>query len=55
MSVAAADACISALSVVVLRVALVWLVSLVVGLVEYRRTMRRAWPEVAPLDDDDDW
>ena len=28
---------------------------LLVGLTEYRRTMRRPWPKVPPLDDDDDW
>jgi hypothetical protein len=28
---------------------------LVVGVVEYRRTMRRPWPAVSPLDDEDDW
>jgi hypothetical protein len=25
------------------------------GIVEYRRVMRRPWPRVAPLPDDDDW
>ena len=28
---------------------------LVMGITEYRRVMRRPWPQVAPLDDDDDW
>ena len=28
---------------------------LVMGVTEYRRVMRRPWPQVAPLDDDDDW
>jgi hypothetical protein len=29
---------------------------LLVGVTEYRRAMRRAWPEVQPLEDDeDDW
>ena len=28
---------------------------LVMGITEYRRIMRRPWPQVAPLDDDDDW
>ena len=28
---------------------------LLVGLTEYRRTMREPWPRVPPLDDDDDW
>jgi hypothetical protein len=26
-----------------------------IALVHYRRTMRRAWPEVPPTADDDDW
>jgi hypothetical protein len=26
----------------------------IVGVVEYRRTMRRPWPRVPPIDDDDD-
>jgi hypothetical protein len=25
------------------------------GVLTYRETMRRPWPEVAPLDDGDDW
>jgi hypothetical protein len=46
----------SAVSVIVLRIAPLWLSGhLVVGLVEYRRTMRRPWPQVPPLADDDDW
>jgi len=28
---------------------------LIVGRVGYREVMRRPWPEVHPLDDDDDW
>jgi membrane associated rhomboid family serine protease len=28
---------------------------LLMGVTEYRRTMRRPWPKVPPLDDDDDW
>ena len=28
---------------------------LLVGVTEYRRIMRRQWPKVPPLDDDDDW
>jgi hypothetical protein len=28
---------------------------LVMGISEYRRIMGRPWPQVAPLDDDDDW
>jgi hypothetical protein len=29
---------------------------LLAGLIEYRRIMRRPWPQVPPLtDDDDDW
>jgi hypothetical protein len=28
---------------------------LAVGVVEYRRTMRRPWPKVPPVEDDDDW
>ena len=28
---------------------------LVTGLTEYRRVMRRPWPKVTPLNDDDDW
>jgi hypothetical protein len=28
---------------------------LVMGVAEYRRTMRRPWPKVPPIDDDDDW
>jgi hypothetical protein len=28
---------------------------LLVGLTEYRRTMREPWPKVSPLDHDDDW
>jgi len=27
----------------------------VIGIVAYRRSMRRPWPHVAPLNDDDDW
>jgi hypothetical protein len=27
---------------------------LIMGLTEYRRIMRRPWPKVSPLDDDDD-
>jgi hypothetical protein len=26
-----------------------------VGAIAYRRTMRRPWPAVSPLPDDDDW
>jgi ABC-type thiamin/hydroxymethylpyrimidine transport system permease subunit len=29
--------------------------SIAIALVAYRRTMRRPWPQVAPLADDDDW
>lgn len=28
---------------------------LVVGVIEYRRTMRRPWPSVPPLEDEDEW
>lgn len=28
---------------------------LIVGVVGYRDVMRRPWPKVPPLDDDDDW
>jgi hypothetical protein len=28
---------------------------LLIGVSEYRRIMRRPWPDVAPLDDEDDW
>jgi hypothetical protein len=28
---------------------------LLVGVTEYRRIMRRPWPKVPPLEDDDDW
>jgi hypothetical protein len=28
---------------------------LLIGVTEYRRVMRRPWPEVAPLEDDDEW
>jgi hypothetical protein len=28
---------------------------LLIGAAAYRETMRRPWPDVAPLDDDDDW
>ena len=28
---------------------------LLVGVTEYRRIMRRPWPKVAPLDDEDEW
>jgi len=28
---------------------------LVVGIAAYRRAMRRPWPEVAPLADEDEW
>jgi hypothetical protein len=28
---------------------------LLVGVIAYRRTMRRPWPKVPPLEDDDDW
>ncbi len=28
---------------------------LVIGITSYRSVMRRPWPKVAPLDDDDDW
>ena len=28
---------------------------LLIGITEYRRVMRRPWPQVAPLDDDDEW
>jgi hypothetical protein len=28
---------------------------LAMGITEYRRVMRRPWPEVAALEDDDDW
>ena len=27
----------------------------VIGVTEYRRVMRRPWPQVAPLDADDEW
>jgi hypothetical protein len=30
-------------------------VHLTVAVVNYRRAMRREWPKVAPLEDDDDW
>jgi hypothetical protein len=30
-------------------------VHLVVSILEYRRTMRREWPKVEPIADDDDW
>jgi hypothetical protein len=30
-------------------------VHLAVSILEYRRIMRREWPKVAPLVDDDDW
>jgi hypothetical protein len=30
-------------------------VHLSVAVVNYRRVMRREWPKVEPLDDDDDW
>jgi hypothetical protein len=28
---------------------------LIMGVTEYRRIMRRPWPKVRPLEDDDDW
>ena len=28
---------------------------LLIGVTEYRRVMRRAWPKVSPLEDDDEW
>jgi hypothetical protein len=28
---------------------------LVVGVIEYRRTMRRPWPRVPPIEEDDEW
>lgn len=28
---------------------------LLMGITEYRRTMRRPWPRVPPIDDDDEW
>jgi hypothetical protein len=28
---------------------------LLMGITEYRRVMRRPWPQVPPIDDDDDW
>jgi hypothetical protein len=28
---------------------------LVMGVTEYRRVMRRSWPKVPPLEDDDEW
>ena len=28
---------------------------LVVGIVGYRQTMRRPWPKVPPVEDDDEW
>jgi hypothetical protein len=28
---------------------------LIVGVAGYREVMRRPWPKVRPLDDDDDW
>jgi hypothetical protein len=28
---------------------------LLIGVSEYRRIMRRPWPKVPPLDDEDDW
>jgi hypothetical protein len=28
---------------------------LVIGVAAYRSVMKRPWPKVAPLDDDDDW
>jgi hypothetical protein len=28
---------------------------LLMGITEYRRIMRRSWPEVRPLEDDDSW
>jgi hypothetical protein len=30
-------------------------VHLVISIVAYRRTMRREWPRVEPITDDDDW
>ena len=30
-------------------------IHLVAGIVGYRRIMRRSWPQVPPLEDDDDW
>ena len=41
----------------VLALVVVWfLLRLVIGVVAYRRVMRRPWPPVAPLEnDDDDW
>ena len=28
---------------------------LLTGITEYRRVMRRPWPQVPPIDDDDEW
>jgi hypothetical protein len=28
---------------------------LLMGITEYRRVMRRSWPKVLPLEDDDEW
>jgi hypothetical protein len=28
---------------------------LLIGVTEYRRIMRRPWPEVPPIDDEDEW
>ncbi len=41
----------------ILLVALAALITthLAISVVAYRRTMRRAWPAVRPLADDDDW
>jgi hypothetical protein len=32
-----------------------FLTHLTVGVVGYRQTMRRPWPKVPPLEDDDEW
>jgi hypothetical protein len=32
-----------------------FLTRLIAGIVVYRQTMRRPWPKVPPIEDDDDW